>query len=305
MPEKVVIGIDIGGTKVRIGTVNEKGSLMAERVVLSETLFDGQSADKALGKTLREYMEKLDVSEKIAGVSIGLPATLSKDRKVILSAPNIPSLDGTRLSEILEEHLHIPVFMEKDVNYLLFHDMQVKQIKSQGIVIGCYLGTGFGNAVFINGIPMTGRHGAACELGHIPIAGNRLVCSCGNEGCIETIASGRYLRKIQKEYFEDTPISMLFERHYRYSNCLKEFIENLALPIATEINIFDPDVVVIGGGLPSMKGFPKEDFEAAVRRHTRKPYPMEDLQFLYSVEDDFGGVRGAGMYIHKMMEKRR
>ena len=302
MPDKIVIGVDIGVTKVRIGAVRANGSLAAEKVVFTEKLFGSQRAEIVIGDVLRQYMDELDFSEDIFCISIGIPATLSKDRRTILSAPNIPSLDNVPLGSFLEEYLHIPVYMEKDVNYLLFHDMQAKKIPGVGITIGCYLGTGFGNAIFINGRPLRGKHGAACELGHIPIAGNQQICCCGNRGCIETIASGRYLSDIQRAYFPDTPINMLFEKHYQTSGCLKEFIGNLALPLATEINIFDPDIVIIGGGLPAMKSFPRKDFEKAVREHTRKPYPMEDLHFLYSAEDDFSGVRGAGLYVHKILE---
>lgn len=75
---------------------------------------------------------------------------------------------------------------------------------------------------------------------------------------------------------------------------MRDFVDYLSVPVATEINIFDPDYVIMGGGVLAMPGFPTADFEANVRRHTRKPSPEKELEILYAADDLYNGVRGGG-----------
>ena len=92
-------------------------------------------------------------------------------------------------------------------------------------------------------------------------------------------------------------------KHFDKSEIIKQFIETLALPIATEINIFDPDYIIIGGGVPMMKDFPIEYLNKSIYKYTRKPYPAESLNIIYSKHDQKSGVLGAAYYIRKEAKK--
>jgi len=162
------------------------------------------------------------------------------------------------------------------------------------VMIGCYVGTGFGNVIALGGEILVGKNGVAAELGHIPVRGLKLDCPCGNRGCVEMIASGKALKTLQETWYPEDSIADVFTLHAMEAP-VRAFINDLALPIATEINILDPDEIILGGGVLQMDGFPKETLENAIRLHTRKPYPAESLVFHYSGEKQENGVIGAGI----------
>ena len=92
---------------------------------------------------------------------------------------------------------------------------------------------------------MLGHNGAAAELGHLPVYGNRRICKCGNPSCLETVVSGIALEAIQAEYFPHTPIKQLFARHMD-APVMQAFLEGMAQVVAIEVNLFDPDCMVLG-----------------------------------------------------------
>lgn len=292
--EKYVLGIDIGGTRIRLGLVNSAYQLHSEKSEFMAN-YDMDHFLPSLFEIIRSYITETGCADQLAAISVGVPATVSKDKKVVLSTPNVQGLDNVRLPDALEQRFGLRTFMDRDVNFLLYHDAEKLQIPPQDSVIACYMGTGIGNVIRINGQVLTGRNGSACELGHIPVAGNRLVCACGNIGCIETIASGKYLSQLCEQTFHDPDIAGVFV-NYGQTPQVREFVEVLAIPVATEINIFDPDHVIIGGGILTTRGFPREAFEQHILSHVRTPFPRQGLVVHYATDDAFGGVRGAGMY---------
>ena len=141
-----------------------------------------------------------------------------------------------------------------------FWDKYEQKIADDGIGIGIYIGTGVGNAIFINGKPLAGKDGAAGELGHIPMIGGKEQCGCGNLGCSECYASGWKLVQIKDKCFPETTMNELFVKHSN-SHILREYVDAIACVACSEINILNPDSIIFGGGVINMKGFPKELLE--------------------------------------------
>lgn len=291
MTEASVVGIDIGGTRTRIGLMRENGSVVNFQMAFTDEVLNGEHPINSFLEYIDSYLKS--VNEVISKIVIGVPSTLSKDRKTVLSTPNISCLNNIRLAELVTKKTNIPAFTYKDVNLLLYNDCLTLGLKNEGIVLACYIGTGFGNAIMINGSFLQGKHGVACELGHIPMYHGSETCVCGNKGCAETIASGRALEKIKEKYYTNISFEDLFIREYKDSNVLHYFIDDLSLPIAAEINIFDPDHLILGGGVVNMPGFPKKDLEEAILRHTRKPFPGNDFELHYTDGQGKNGVLGA------------
>ena len=142
---------------------------------------------------------------------------------------------------------------------------------------------------------LCGRNGVAGELGHIPQLYADVPCGCGNTGCIEPIGGGKALEELCAVRFQDTKIKEIYARHRNMPE-LKKQVEAMAVPVATEINILDPDYVIVGGGLLQMRDFPLHLLKENIHKHTRKPYPAENLRFLYSNANQENGVIGAGIY---------
>ena len=182
-----VIGIDIGGTNIRIGH-DDNGELKDfVKISTKDNLKQGKIVE-CLADIIKKYINEYCNNDDVQQIAIGIPATLSADRKEILQVPNIKGMNNIRLGEELEKVLGIKVALERDVHMLYFWDKYEQKIADDGIGIGIYIGTGVGNAIFINGKPLAGKDGAAGELGHIPMIGGKEQCGCGNPGCSECYA---------------------------------------------------------------------------------------------------------------------
>ena len=302
MNNECVIGIDIGGTNIRIGRTDENDQLVDfERVSSKETFKDGNISE-SLTEVLKNYLDKYCKNVQVKQSAIGIPATLSSDRKQILQVPNIKGMDGLFLGKELEENLGIPVVLEKDVNMLYYWDKYDKKLSDEGVGIGVYIGTGVGNAIFINGKPLAGKDGVAGELGHIPMIGGTSQCGCGNLGCSECYASGWKLVELKEEYYPDVDMNDLFVKKSN-DTVLKNFVDNIACVACAEINILNPDSIIFGGGVINMKGFPKDYLEERLYVHARKPYPAESLEIQYSEDKVDNGVKGAIIFAKTMLEK--
>lgn len=301
MNEVFTLGADIGGTNFRMGIVSSDGETVSFSRKPSSSLF-GNAAEN-LAKEIKEHIAENGFAQRISAVAIGLPSLIDKDRSTVLSSPNLKGFDKLPLKNLLEKFLNIPVFIERDVNFLLQNDMEKLGLKDEKNVLGFYVGTGFGNSIFLNEKFYTGSNGAAGELGHIPILGNEEKCTCGNTGCIETVCSGKALEALAEKHFPQTDIKKVFKEHQN-NPILKSFVRNLAVPIATEINIIDPDVCIIGGGVIDMEDFPKEILFDAIHFYARKPYPEKNLRLLFTRHDQKSGVFGSGIFAQKQIMKR-
>ena len=297
MQKKYILGIDIGGTNFRTGLVTESYTVEDFRIKPSLVLQNGDFIENLSGE-IKDYIN--EYGSEIEGVGIGFPSCVSKDKKFVYSTPNMKNLDNVNVTDRLSEILNIPVFINKDVNFLMLDDIKKHNMEKDKVVLGFYIGTGFGNAVYINGSILEGKNGVAGELGHIPVMNSEEECPCGNTGCIEIYASGKNLQNILKENFPEDKIDDIFVKHGD-NEIIKKYIDTLALPIATEINIFDPDHIIIAGGVPMMRGFPRDYLDKCIYKYARKPYPAENLNIIYSEHDQKSGVLGAAYYIRNII----
>lgn len=298
-----IIGIDIGGTNFRLGCVARNGDLtfFEKR---SSAPFKEDGAAKMLGAEIRDYMERHSLTGKVAAVAVGVPSVVSKDKSFVYSTPNLKGLEHMDLGHILEECLGMQVFVDRDVNYLLRHDIQKYGLDPHRdkTILGMYLGTGFGNPIYINGQFHAGKNGVAGELGHIPLFGLEEICPCGNEGCAELRCSGAYLKKLQTQYYPDTEIGDIFLKHGKDERILK-YVRDLAYPISTEVTLLDPDYVVMGGGVMIMKDFPADYLKEQVKKRTRHPFPSENLEFIFPEYSQTSGVVGGGLSAFDAIER--
>ena len=290
--DRYTLGVDVGGTHLRLGLTTQDGDFIAYEKHATAALDD--TPTESLFTLISDYICRNGAKKRVAAVCIGFPATVDKKRETVLNAPNVHGLDGIPVGRILSERLGIPVFIERDVNLLLLNDQKRMGITARD-VIACYVGTGLGNAILLNGELFLGNSGVAGELGHVPFGDVVTPCGCGNVGCAEGLVAGRYLAELAKGPLAPTPVSELFAVHGK-SRLLQEYIERLARVIAAEVNILDPGVLLLGGGVINMTAFPRKTLETAIRAHTRKPLPNDALQILYAEDaDGRGGAIGAGI----------
>ncbi len=295
MRKTCIVSLDIGGTNIRVGLVDGEYNLYNYNIINTSALCDGGDFLDGLCNFIGEYISAVGEGFAVLGVSAGFPSTVNKERTVLLSTPNIAGMDNVEVVRIMGEKLRLPIFINRDVNMLFYADLNERHISSRSIALGFYIGTGFGNSIYINGEILLGKNGVAGELGHIPILGKHDLCNCGNFGCAENYLSGKGLGILCADKFPETPINKVFACHSDAPE-IDAFVEGITIPIATEVNIFDPDIIIIGGGIIQMEAFPRQSFESYIKKHSRKPFPCDNLQISYSAAKQENGVIGAGIH---------
>lgn len=291
---KKFLCMDVGGTNTRVGIVNDEYAVLGSAIEPT-----AQLAAKGIGVGLADLVLKWAELAKAEGddisrVVIGVPATVNASCRKVLQAPNVEGLSGLELADTIEEMTGISTLVEKDVNLLVLSDIHSLGIDPKASVAGVYFGTGIGNALYLGGQVWHGAHGSAGELGHVPQLGRTETCGCGNPGCLECFGGGHHLASLCKERFPEVPIGEAFARLSNEPEVM-EVLEAMAIAVATEANILDPDEVIIGGGLPLMQGFDRDAFAERVRTHLRKPYPAETLTLRWSQQGQLSGLVGGAI----------
>lgn len=294
MTKELIAGVDMGGTHCRIAIMDkaDKSILITEKIKTHLIFEKHKEALDAIAHFLQKY---LDEYPQITTIVIGFPATLDKSRSHILSCPNVPMLDK-RKNDILSKlssWLKRPVFIERDVHLQLCFDINYHQLKDN-IIIGFYVGTGFGQAIWINGL-YTGSHGVAGEAGHIPASSVKGQCGCGLQYCLESICSGKWLFEWYKKQNLSIAIDDIWSKYTEFTE-LQSFVDNMARAVATTVNMLDPSSIIFGGGVIDMRFFPKDELIKKTINYTRFPLPAHELKTYFAATSDSNGAIGACLY---------
>jgi glucokinase len=261
--EPLVLGIDVGGTKVAVGAVAEATAHHVEEspTVLESTkgLLDGIEA------TARQVM---DEAGRPSAIGVGVPSQVDYATGTVESSVNIP-LTGVPLREELGRRFDAPVFVDNDANCAALAEAQLVDPPARVLVM-LTLGTGVGGGVVVDGRTFRGAHGLGAELGHFPINPEGPPCpgNCPNRGCLEAYCSGQALERDATEFAGDMPGSRLAalaggdgrvsgrelvaaaeEGDADALRIFERFGRMLGLGIAGFVNVFEPEHLVIGGGL--------------------------------------------------------
>ncbi len=298
--ENKIIGIDLGGTRLRMGAVGLDNQMAAPFVTKSSIVAEAEKPIEKLCEIIADYQEKNNL-KNVQAISIGVPSSVMRDKETVICTTNIRNKKGepvfchTNLAADIRKYFQIPAFVNNDVNNILLYDIAAHHLEEKKVVVGIYIGTGVGSSVVIDGKPLEGKDGAQLDLGHIPYFMGDTPCSCGKTGCCECYASGWKLQKLREEFYPDTKICDMFTLH-KDEKPLKEFIRACAHVYALMATIFNPDTMIVGGGVPEMAGFPRADFERLVNENTGRDVMAYGFDYLYSQEYVGKGVIGAALF---------
>jgi glucokinase len=271
--ELPILGIDLGGSKILTAVVTSRGEILSsdetatpatkEREVLIQTIVD--SANRSLKQGNLNMLE-------ICAVGVGAAGISNPEAGILFTSPNIPGLRNVLLTDIMQERLGKKTFLINDADAAALGEFYFGAARGVRNFIYVTLSTGIGGGIVIDGKIYTGAIGAAGEVGHMTIDDNGPICNCGNRGCWEALASGTALAREARMRIERGARSSIVE-HARgdiegvtaqaiYSaaqqgdNLAKELIARtghyIGVGLANLINIFNPELIVIGGGLSGM-----------------------------------------------------
>lgn len=304
--ENVIIGIDLGGTNLRIGAVTPDNEMLSPSVIKSSAVAYADKPIEKICEIIADYIEKNHI-RKVEAISIGVPSSVENDKETVICTTNIRNQEGeavfshTNMAKGIRAYFKVPVLINNDVNNILLYDIAANHLEKQKVVVGIYIGTGVGSSVVIDGKPLEGKNGAELDIGHIPYFGGDVRCSCGKTGCCECYASGWRLQELRRQYYPDTEIQDMFTKH-KDEKPMKDFIQACAYIYAVMATIFNPDTIIVGGGVPEMADFPREEFERAVNENTGRDVMAYGFDYLYSKEFVGKGVIGAAVFARQRLE---
>lgn len=261
----LIFAADLGGTHLRAATVDREGRIQFRVKQNTPQGTDAAAIVDAIVCAVRECQQQSATADQISAVSIVVPGTVNVAEGTVVKAPNLPCLDGFRLAAALTQQLHLPAIVENDANAAAVGEMW------RGAAIGCKtiicvtLGTGVGGGIILDGKLWRGVDGAAAEIGHMcvdPFGG--VACTCGSRGCLEVFASAtaivRMTREARPRYpdsvlqgKEDLTAETIFAAGKGGDELALEIFRRmgvyLGIGLANLINILNPEMIVIGGGV--------------------------------------------------------
>ena len=258
------LGIDIGGMTVKGILIDKNGKVYAEESVSTDSDKGAEVMCGNIAKLVAELMSKVDKNE-ILGVGIGCPGLIDSKNGVVVFAGNL-NLKNFPLSEEIEKRCGFKVKLTNDANAAALGEAKFGAGSNYENSILITLGTGVGGGIIINGKLFEGGKSAGTEIGHTVIVENGLKCTCGRKGCFERYASARALMEQTKEAMEGnrnsemwkgydldtvtgkTPFAY-YDRDLTAKLVVNKYISHLACGILNMINVFRPEVVMLGGGV--------------------------------------------------------
>jgi glucokinase len=267
MTTACTVGVDIGGTKVLAGVVDENGTVV-DRVLLSTP--DRSKTPDVVEDTIVEAVNRLSQDHEVAAVGVGAAGFVDRDGAVVTFAPHL-SWRNEPLRDALAARLHVPVLLDNDANTTAWAEMRFGAVRGYRNLLCVTLGTGIGGAVVVDGRVFRGAHGMAGEFGHMQVVPDGRRCECGNRGCWEQYSSGNVLVREARELVQNrSPVAARMlelvdgdparltgpvvtraaqEGDLAGVELLGEVGRWLGTGLAGLCAAFDPEIVVVGGGV--------------------------------------------------------
>jgi glucokinase len=286
--EQLVIGIDLGGTKINTALVDGSGTIIAHDYRETQAA-EGQQAvlNRMLVASRRMKFQAEAAGTPAVAVGIGSPGPLDVRQGMVLNPPNLPGWNGVPLRRLIEEGLGLPAFLENDANAAALGEHCFGAGRGVAHMIYVTASTGIGGGFILSGELYHGAGGMAGEIGHMTILPNGPLCGCGNRGCLEALASGRAIAQRARERVsraaptrmadlaEGDPERITAELvaeaarqgDKEAQEILGEAMSYLGIGMANLVNLLNPQLIVIGGGLTNLGQALFDTVRRAIGRH--------------------------------------
>lgn len=292
---KTYIGVDLGGTNVRVASVDEEGTI---KQMVKEPTEIGKGTEHVITKII-SMIEKIDGHENCVGIGMGVPGPVDTVNGKMVLATNLPGFEGYPIARRIEDHFHIPTFLDNDVNVAGMGEAVLGAGKGKDNVYYVTISTGIGGAMVVNQRVIAGKNGHAGEIANIIIDRNREKINYLNTGCVENEASGTAITRKGKKIFGDQAISHagdVFDLARKGNAQALELCDEVAYDLAVMFSVIahvvDPDVFVVGGGVMKGKDVFFEKMESYYRNMIHKG--MQSIVFAEARLDE-PGIIGAAM----------
>ena len=265
---KYYIGIDLGGTNIKAGVVNENYEIISKATTKTLLPRPAEEICADMAKVSLEAMEQAGLKlENIESIGIGTPGTANSETGIIEYSNNLGFLN-LPVVELMQKYINKPFYVENDANAAAYGEFIAGAAKGANDAVCITLGTGVGGGIIINGKIYSGFNFAGAEIGHTVIDPNGPECTCGRKGCFEVFSSATGLVRMTKDAMLEDKASVMWQMNEEDGkvsartafNAMRagdragkavvdKYIRYLACGITNTINIFQPDILCIGGGV--------------------------------------------------------
>jgi glucokinase len=316
MSESETIGVDLGGTKIQVGVLAGVETLWESREASH-----GQTQEELVELLVREVNAARAARPEAVAVGLGIPATIDQQRGEAISAVNLPIVD-LPVRDVVSERVGLPVFLDNDGNVAALAEYRYGAAKGMPTMVMLTIGTGIGGGLIIGGEIFRGSTGAGAELGHTVIQADGPPCqgNCPNHGCVEALASGTALGREGRAAAESAPDSALGKLHAAGKEVDGLAVTEAALAgdetaigvfdliggrlgvaCSSFANIFQPDAIVVGGGVITAGDLLLDPVRAEVRARALRP--MNETPILEATLGNDAGMIGAAALARTELEK--
>jgi len=319
----LTMGIDLGGSKILTAVVDARGEIVTSDENVTPATKEREAIVQSIVDSAHRVLDKSGVAiSDIYAIGVGAAGISSPEAGILFSSPNLPGLRNVLLRDIVQERLGRRTFLINDADAAAIGEFYFGAGRGARSFIYVTLSTGIGGGIVIDGRIYTGAIGAAGEIGHMTIDDNGPPCNCGSRGCWETVASGTALvrearRRIEGgvrtsilEYAERDVEKVTPEAIHKAAqqgdNLARELISRTAyyigVGLANLVNIFNPELIVIGGGLSNIGDMLlKPAFKTAGERAFREAF--QAVRFVPAGLGGNSGVLGAAAFARQEMRR--
>lgn len=312
------VGVDLGGTNIAVGVLSETGEILGKVSRPTRPKREPSEVINDIVYTIQDALDAAKINKSdIKAIGIGIPGMANKEGVVVdcvnLYWKNVP------LRQPIEEVFGIPVLIENDATVAGLAEYEMGKMKGAESGVFITLGTGIGGGIVIDGKVRSGFNGVGSEIGHMAIGDNFYNCNCGQNGCLETFASStaviKYAQKIIRERNPETLImemtsgsidgingEIIFEAAKKGDEIANEVVDRcvkyLARGITNLIQVLDPEVIVLGGGIANAGEFLRKKVEDRVEETKFvKSFPVGHIK-LAKLKNDAGIIGAAFLGRH-------
>jgi len=297
------IAVDIGGTQIRVA-VYEPDSIKPIAHQRTRSL----ASEPGVYDRLAKAIESVWPQGSVGAIGIASPGPLDPHTGVILATPNIPEWQNFPLTSKLSEHFSVPAYLDNDANMAGLAEWQFGAGQGHQDVIYITISTGIGGGVITNGCLLQGFHGMGAELGHITIDPDGPICGCGQRGHVESFSSGPSIARYVMEQLKARQKSLLQTQSNLSAAHIAEAAREgdalaisaferaghyLGIGVANYLAIFNPSILIFGGGVSQVGDLLFQPFEQSLRKHTFHPHYLDDLVITKAALGDDAGLLGA------------
>jgi len=305
------VGIDVGGTNIKFGLVNSQGKIVKQRHLRTRKYGrDKAKLIKGLIESVRLLLRQSKIKHaKVSGIGIGLPGLIDPIKGIVHFLPNIPGWRNVPLKKIFEKELHIKTFLENDVKLITLAEWKFGAGQGVKNLVCITLGTGVGSGLILNNRLYRGERFVAGEIGHIPLNEKGPNCGCGGYGCFERYVGNRYILKKAEKIFRKPHIDfpdirrLSKKRDKRISLFWKEMATHIGNGLVGVVNLLNPALIIIGGGVSNNHRFLFPTIRKVIRRRAM-PVQASMVKIVRAKLGDKAGIIGANVLIHHATQSK-